>query len=69
MLGGFIFFFNITKKMIEAKIKINSPLVIINKPDIIDKKNIFFNVFFLIVVNNKSRKISDKKTVSVMEES
>ena len=55
--------------MIEAKIKINSPLVIINKPDIIDKKIIFFNVFFLIVVNNKSRKISDKKTVSVMEES
>ena len=58
----FIFLFNTLNKIIIIKTKINSPRVKINKPEIIEKKNILL-FFFLSNNINKNLKNSSEKII------
>ena len=50
------------------KIKINSPLVKINKPETTEKKIIFFRVCLCITKNKNCKNKSEKKICKVVDE-
>ena len=65
---NFIFLLKIIKKNIRKKIKTNSPLVKINKPEIIEKRNIFPNPFLWINNIENLKNNNDKIICKFIEE-
>ena len=65
---NFIFLLKIIKKNIRKKIKTNSPLVKINKPEIIEKINIFFCDCFFNIENNNFKNSREKTICKFTDE-
>ena len=60
--------FKKVKKIIKEKINKNSPLVKINKPETIEKINIFFLVGLFVIKNKNFRNNKEKMICKLAEE-